>query len=480
MIQAAPLRLVVATKLSMDAPFFAIRRLLPLVLHGSLVGHTAPIFILSNVLVGKHMRFLFTLFFLGSYVLINPIAGSTTSFGDEERLAAGLKQYDRVREVFDSYRLPSDDEESVPRVTNTRVARSYEEIPHKDYDLLDVVRIKSDVSEGVIGAKYLLASLFFLGSFAGVKYDFYGAEKLYKQVIEEDDWPEAKCGLALLYKSKWWTPFSEIQDLLDQAKERGYPAAYMEDFYFFRWRNWNDILYHRTPALMRELNIKLLHAAQSGSPTAQKCLAEDLLCKSGKSAEAMYWLEKAGETQCESFYSLAQIYDGSEEVDPPVVENLSKALELYQRACDGGDERAAFELGEFYLDGTSVTPRNPETARGYYEKAYELENGDVPDLYLRLGKMYSEGVGGEKSEDKALELYLKASEAGLSEGDMAVAVLSEHSENPEVRDPARAHKHYKKLLVRGGDVSEIEEKLLALEEAYPELAEKEDFTCVVQ
>ena len=85
-----------------------------------------------------------------------------------------------------------------------------------------------------------------------------------------------------------------------------------------------------------------------------------------------------------------------------------KAVELYKKACDGGEVRGCSNLGVMYEYGNGVEKD--------FGKAAELskkacDGGDMLGC-SNLGSMYASGNGVEKDSDKAAELFKKACNDG--------------------------------------------------------------------
>ena len=96
-----------------------------------------------------------------------------------------------------------------------------------------------------------------------------------------------------------------------------------------------------------------------------------------------------------------------------VRKDLSKSVQLFQRACDGGLADSCGMLGMFYEDGTNGVLENKSKAIQFYQKACD---GGVGNSCSNLGEMYEEGSGVRKNSAKALLVYEKACSFKYEEG----------------------------------------------------------------
>lgn len=137
---------------------------------------------------------------------------------------------------------------------------------------------------------------------------------------------------------------------------------------------------------------------------------------------AMYWLGRAyrsGEMGEENKAECVCYFEAATELGDPdsavqlglfyefgdyVDKDYDKAFELYSMAVKGGRKDAYFNMGEIYRYKNMI---------GEAVQCYNLamENGNL-SAALPLGWFYEEGIGVEKSEEKAFELYQQAYEDG--------------------------------------------------------------------
>lgn len=177
----------------------------------------------------------------------------------------------------------------------------------------------------------------------------------------------------------------------------------------------------------------------------------------------------AAATYTEKLKVLAQKYYWGVEAE----KDLSKALELYLKAADLGDNEAkyiaggmyykgygtprdlnkAFSLiygaaldgksttesqkllGQFFLTGTS-TPKNYKEAMKWFGLA--AENGDR-DAQSELAYLYFTGMGGEKDFDKAFYWYQESARQGLAVAQYSLGIMYFSGTGTVEADPVNAY-----------------------------------------
>ena len=105
-------------------------------------------------------------------------------------------------------------------------------------------------------------------------------------------------------------------------------------------------------------------------------------------------------------------------IDPKVMSSLNdmaerkkQDLEAVQTAAEDGDLDAQYRLGRSYYYGDEGAPKDGEKAFYWFQKAAE---GDNIAAQYYLGLCYARGVGVEKNEVRAVELFTGASEEGYA------------------------------------------------------------------
>lgn len=112
-------------------------------------------------------------------------------------------------------------------------------------------------------------------------------------------------------------------------------------------------------------------------------------------------------------YELGNLYRAGDETSPP---SPVRATEAYRRGCDGVSSGAVLscrELAGCYRDGAGV-PQDGSRAIALYERAcnegYSLACDD-------LGDLYAQGLGGARTDrDKAVTFYRRACKGGFDLG----------------------------------------------------------------
>ncbi|MDE6618947.1 MAG: DUF4241 domain-containing protein [Lachnospiraceae bacterium] len=104
---------------------------------------------------------------------------------------------------------------------------------------------------------------------------------------------------------------------------------------------------------------------------------------------------------------LGDIYlNGYEEND--IRPDLSKAVECYEKAAQGGMEDALLDLGFLYCSGKYMEPDYKKGIE-YYRQAADMGNTTALG---NLGMSYIKGCGVEKDEKKGFKYFMKAAEGG--------------------------------------------------------------------
>lgn len=152
----------------------------------------------------------------------------------------------------------------------------------------------------------------------------------------------------------------------------------------------------------------LLMAAEMGYPKAQFDVFK-IEHKKGNFQEAFNWLSKAAEqNEAEAIVLLAGLYVGG--VYEFIPENSSKALALYEKASNLGDESSTFIAGMFYCEGFGTTV---DVGKGilFLEKAANnLKSKWSSAAQLYLGKIYFYPHFGVENSQKAIDWFTKAYE----------------------------------------------------------------------
>jgi TPR repeat protein len=171
----------------------------------------------------------------------------------------------------------------------------------------------------------------------------------------------------------------------------------------------------------------LMKAAQSGLPSAQYRVSEQILLHYGHAGSApselfgeltieryKEWLSKAAEAGLpEAQFRLGQYYEGLRSAFGPYAPDANQAIKWYTRAAAQSEDEwvrddAHARLGHIYFLG-KIVPRNYEEALRWY-KQIALEKTQNPcanrlvNVRFNMMIMYRDGLGVEMDPVKAKEL----------------------------------------------------------------------------
>ncbi len=128
-----------------------------------------------------------------------------------------------------------------------------------------------------------------------------------------------------------------------------------------------------------------------------------------------------------------------------VAQNLTEAVEWYERAAKHGLVPAQFRLGGLYEKGLGVK-KNLETARRFYLAAGEA--GNAKALH-NLAVLYAEGIDGKPDYQAAAKWFRKAADYGVADSQYNLAILYARGIGVE-QNLAEAYKWFA-LAAREGD-----------------------------
>lgn len=99
-----------------------------------------------------------------------------------------------------------------------------------------------------------------------------------------------------------------------------------------------------------------------------------------------------------------------------VSKDLETAIDYYEQAVESNDLYGNMKLGDFYWDGNLYIVQNRQKAYQYYFRALELskEYNDLwnaPDVYWRIARCFSVGVGTVQDTQGAIRFYEYAKDA---------------------------------------------------------------------
>ena len=150
-------------------------------------------------------------------------------------------------------------------------------------------------------------------------------------------------------------------------------------------------------------------------------------------------------------YRIAEL-DGITDIFDELGTDFVDLLELFAK---GNDAESQFYLGRFYhwlfsYDVNDVTNIDKRAMKFYIRSA---ENG-YPEAQVFLGSLYEAGNGGLKqSYERALDLYMKASENGDAEGSYRAALLLKNGKGTDI-----STEKAEQLLLKASESDELKEK----------------------
>ena len=165
-------------------------------------------------------------------------------------------------------------------------------------------------------------------------------------------------------------------------------------------------------------------SAKLGNVNAQYALGKLWLDnETGNPEQAVAWITKASDGgNAAAQYALAKIYRDGKYVQ----QDISKAVELFQRSAGQENQYAQYQLGKLYLSGEHL-PKDVEAAIRWLEKSAMQENQFAQ---YALGKLYLCGHDVPRDKEKAVPLL----EASAIQGNIYAQFLLDHIDS--FRDPS--------------------------------------------
>lgn len=157
-------------------------------------------------------------------------------------------------------------------------------------------------------------------------------------------------------------------------------------------------------------------SAKLGNVNAQYALGKLWLDnETGNPEQAVAWITKASDGgNAAAQYALAKIYRDGKYVQ----QDISKAVELFQRSAGQENQYAQYQLGKLYLSGEHL-PKDVEAAIRWLEKSAMQENQFAQ---YALGKLYLCGHDVPRDKEKAVPLL----EASAAQGNIYAQFLLDH------------------------------------------------------
>ena len=133
-------------------------------------------------------------------------------------------------------------------------------------------------------------------------------------------------------------------------------------------------------------------------------------------AAALYYRKAAEAGSTQAMCSLGQMHELGE---GGVEQNFQTARKLYERASGKGDAHASYLLGSMYEDGDRGTRKDFDEARRLYRLSADKDDMAA----FRLGHMFSEAVGVEKSYARAKKWFKKSAFLGNAQAQLELGTL---------------------------------------------------------
>ncbi|GAB4257980.1 MAG: hypothetical protein Kow0092_05270 [Deferrisomatales bacterium] len=122
----------------------------------------------------------------------------------------------------------------------------------------------------------------------------------------------------------------------------------------------------------------------------------------------------------------------------------AQAAHWWQRAAQGGDDRAQYGLGALYWSGRGV-PKDPARAARWWRKAAEQGHADAQYL---LGLLYGKGRGVPRDPAEAARWWTRAAGGGQADAQYGLGALYLKGQGV-ARDPGAAARWFRKAAEQG-------------------------------
>ena len=173
-------------------------------------------------------------------------------------------------------------------------------------------------------------------------------------------------------------------------------------------------------------------------------------------------VHKAESGKADAMVNLARLYESGIDGKPDIL----KAITWYKQALHLGHRETSYRLGLLALRGDPPIKKNLIFARQRMEEAARL--GFVP-AYMALGYIHENGLGTEKSDNRAYLHYHLAGLLGAEQAAQSQSRVGKYlSGNEKNLLEEEANKKHAELVLRGRDVASqalVKFNLLAGEQA---------------
>lgn len=168
----------------------------------------------------------------------------------------------------------------------------------------------------------------------------------------------------------------------------------------------------------------LIKAAAGGTPAAQfelGCYYED----KDKFKDAKKYYELAADQDFPpAIHNLACLYERGQGMKA----DISKAVELYERAVESGYAPSHVNLARLYIIGDEALPQDFGMALSIVSAAAEDEDAEAQ---IMLGNMFENGMGVPKNDDVALTWYQRANRNSAGSAQANIDALEQRRASAE-------------------------------------------------
>ena len=160
---------------------------------------------------------------------------------------------------------------------------------------------------------------------------------------------------------------------------------------------------------------------------------------------------KASQGDVAAMAKLGEAYWGKQGIPA----DIEKGKMWLNKAADAGSLEAQMFLGSAYLSGSQL-PKDPKIAANYLLRAAQQQQPADPTLrgtqalaQYFVARLYEQGIGLEKSHEKAIEFLEKSADNGNYPAEFDLGVLYNDGKGGLVQDKAQACKLFEKAADQG-------------------------------
>lgn len=292
-----------------------------------------------------------------------------------------------------------------------RLSKAYENGDGVDFDKKKASELLIQAAEnGCEEAKCDLAYAYMFGSYSGIEINFDKGKRMLESLAKNSDntYVIVHYAYFLLEDDDNFEKNEEkAVSLLDKAKEKKNPA-YLELMGRIYLNGADNISIDENKAIdlftesFKKGNRQCAHVLAAIYWNGQGCIKADKV-------KAIEWMKRGIESNNKGCMRImAQAVYLSDDTALADYHHTQKGVELLKKAARHGDGEAYYILGNLYSDG-ELLPKDDKKAFKNWEQAAFLKD---PQGANNLAYAYRYGIGCEKNEHNAVELYKQAVEWG--------------------------------------------------------------------